>query len=127
VGQNNSGKSNALRFLQDRYRFLAPSAGFPRVDGLEKHMSKTEIDEEWPSQFQPVMFHDSLQNERDLGINFWERECPVTEGIAFTIPGPDNSKALFKICSGVRLETSGLRTGSAAAPTPTATPTDRYQ
>jgi hypothetical protein len=35
------------------------------------------------------MFHDSLQNERDLGINFWERKCPITEGIAFTIPGPD--------------------------------------
>ncbi len=44
------------------------------------------------SQF---MFHDSLQNERDLGINFWEKECPVTEGIAFTIPGPDKTKALF--------------------------------
>jgi hypothetical protein len=44
------------------------------------------------SQF---MFHDSLQNERNLGINFWEKECPVTEGIAFTIPGPDKTKALF--------------------------------
>ena len=44
------------------------------------------------SQF---MFHDSLQNERDLGINFWEKECPVTEGMAFTIPGPGNTKALF--------------------------------
>src|SRR5438128_5024802 len=41
------------------------------------------------------MFHDSLQNERDLGINFWEKECPITEGIAFTIPGPDKTKALF--------------------------------
>jgi flavin-dependent dehydrogenase len=41
------------------------------------------------------MFHDSLQNERDLGINFWEKECPRTEGIAFTIPGPDRTKALF--------------------------------
>src|SRR5260370_18564377 len=44
------------------------------------------------SQF---MFHDALQNEKDLGINFWESECPVTEGIAFTIPGPDKTKALF--------------------------------
>jgi hypothetical protein len=41
------------------------------------------------------MFHDSLQNERDLVINFWEKECPITEGIAFTIPGPDKTKALF--------------------------------
>jgi hypothetical protein len=44
------------------------------------------------SQF---MFHDSLQNERDLGINFWERECPLTEGLAYTIPGQDKIKALF--------------------------------
>ena len=41
------------------------------------------------------MFHDSLQNERDLGINFWEKECPTTEGIAFSIPAPDGSRALF--------------------------------
>ncbi len=41
------------------------------------------------------MFHDSLQNERDLGINCWERECPLTEGLAFTIPGPDKTRALF--------------------------------
>jgi predicted ATP-dependent endonuclease of OLD family len=40
IGQNNSGKSNALRFLQDRYRFLTASAGaFPKVDGLERHIS----------------------------------------------------------------------------------------
>src|SRR5207245_11000470 len=44
------------------------------------------------SQF---MFHDSLQNERDLGINLWEKECPITEGIDFTIPGQENTKALF--------------------------------
>ncbi|MFQ5695395.1 MAG: styrene monooxygenase/indole monooxygenase family protein, partial [Terriglobia bacterium] len=44
------------------------------------------------SQF---MFHNSLQNERDLGINFWEEECPTTEGIAFSIPGPDGGRALF--------------------------------
>jgi hypothetical protein len=41
------------------------------------------------SQF---MFHDSLQNERGLVINFWEKNCPITEGIAFTIPGPDKTK-----------------------------------
>jgi len=44
------------------------------------------------SQF---MFHDSLQNERDLGINFWEKDCPVTEGISFSIPGPNGTRALF--------------------------------
>jgi hypothetical protein len=44
------------------------------------------------SQF---MFHDSLQNERDLGINYWEKECPNTDGIAFAVPGPDGTPALF--------------------------------
>jgi len=44
------------------------------------------------SQF---MFHDSLQSERDLGINFWEKDCPPTDGISFSIPAPDGSKALF--------------------------------
>ena len=44
------------------------------------------------SQF---MFHDSLQNERDLNINFWEEDCPDTDGIAFAVPGPDGARALF--------------------------------
>ncbi len=44
------------------------------------------------SQF---MFNDSLQNERELGINFWESKCPNTDGVAFAVPGPDGNKALF--------------------------------
>jgi hypothetical protein len=45
------------------------------------------------------MFHDSLQNERDLEINFWEEKCPITEGIAFTIPGTDKTKAeVLQLC-----------------------------
>src|SRR5580693_10708253 len=43
------------------------------------------------SQF---MFHESLQNERDLGINFWEKECPNTDGIGVTIAAPDGGKAV---------------------------------
>jgi len=34
------------------------------------------------------MFHDSLQNEPHLEINFLEKESPVIKRIAFTIPGP---------------------------------------
>ena len=36
------------------------------------------------SQF---MFDDSLQAERDLGINFWEKECPNTDALGVTIAG----------------------------------------
>lgn len=35
------------------------------------------------------------RTKRDPGINFWEKECPITGGIAFTIPGPDKTRALF--------------------------------
>src|SRR5260370_5741193 len=41
------------------------------------------------------MFRDSLQNECNLGINFWEKQGPVAEGLAFTIPGPNKTRALF--------------------------------
>lgn len=35
------------------------------------------------------MFDDSLQFERDLGLNQWEAECPPVEGIGFTVPHPE--------------------------------------
>lgn len=37
------------------------------------------------------MFDMSLQFERDLGINFWEKECPPVEGIGFTVPHPEKA------------------------------------
>ena len=37
------------------------------------------------------MFDAALQHERDLDINFWEEDCPVVEGIAFSVPTPDGS------------------------------------
>ncbi|WP_180898124.1 styrene monooxygenase/indole monooxygenase family protein [Martelella soudanensis] len=35
------------------------------------------------------MFDAALQNERDLGINFWEADCPTVDSINFTVPAPD--------------------------------------
>lgn len=42
------------------------------------------------------MFHMALENERELGLNFWEEECPPVEGISFVVPSPagDGTKAL---------------------------------
>lgn len=40
------------------------------------------------SQF---IFDPALQIERDFGMNQWERDCPNTDGIGFTIPSPDGS------------------------------------
>ncbi len=39
------------------------------------------------------MFDNALQNERDLGINYWEDQCPTVDSINFTVPAPDGSGA----------------------------------
>jgi 2-polyprenyl-6-methoxyphenol hydroxylase-like FAD-dependent oxidoreductase len=40
------------------------------------------------------MFDAALQHERDLGINFWEAECPPVEGISLAVPAPSGGKAI---------------------------------
>ena len=37
------------------------------------------------------MFHAALQTERDLGLDFWESQCPPVEGISLAVPAPDGS------------------------------------
>ena len=83
VGGGQSGLQLALGLLQNNYEVTVVSNRTP-----DQILSGGVTS----SQF---MFHDSLQNERNLGISFWEKPCPITEGIAFTIPGPDKTKALF--------------------------------
>ena len=34
------------------------------------------------------MFDAALQHERDLGINFWEEQCPPVDGISLAVPAP---------------------------------------
>jgi Styrene monooxygenase A putative substrate binding domain/NADP oxidoreductase coenzyme F420-dependent len=83
IGAGQSGLQLALGLLQNGYDITVVS---------NRTAEQIRNGRVTSSQF---MFHDSLQNERDLGINFWEKECPKTEGIAFTIPGPNKTKALF--------------------------------
>jgi hypothetical protein len=83
IGGGQSGLQLALGLQQKKYDVTVVSNRTPEQIYNGRVTS---------SQF---MFHDSLQNERDLGINSWEKDCPITEGIAFTIPGPDRTKALF--------------------------------
>ena len=83
IGAGQSGLQLALGLLKNNYQVTLVSNRTPDQIFSGRVSS---------SQF---MFHDSLQTERDLGINFWEKDTPVTEGLAFTIPGPDKSKALF--------------------------------
>lgn len=35
------------------------------------------------------MFDMALQNERDLGLNFWDDTCPTVDTINFVVPAPD--------------------------------------
>jgi 2-polyprenyl-6-methoxyphenol hydroxylase-like FAD-dependent oxidoreductase len=37
------------------------------------------------------MFDAALQTERDLGLAFWEDECPNVDGISLAVPAPDGS------------------------------------
>lgn len=37
------------------------------------------------------MFHTALQNERDIGLDFWGKECPTVDSINFVVPAPDGS------------------------------------
>src|SRR5438477_9338300 len=38
------------------------------------------------------MFDSALETERDLGLNYWEEECPKVEGISFAVPDPVGGK-----------------------------------
>jgi Styrene monooxygenase A putative substrate binding domain len=40
------------------------------------------------------MFHTALQNERDVGLDFWGKECPTVDSINFVVPSPDGGKAI---------------------------------
>ncbi len=37
------------------------------------------------------MFHDALQNERDIGLDFWGKECPTVDSINFVVPSPEHA------------------------------------
>ena len=36
------------------------------------------------------MFHTSLQIERDLGLNLWEKDCPTVDGISVALADPQH-------------------------------------
>lgn len=38
------------------------------------------------------MFESALQSERALGLDYWSAECPLVEGIALTIQGPERGR-----------------------------------
>src|SRR2546428_7124747 len=40
------------------------------------------------------MFDSALETERDLGLNYWEEECPKVEGISFAVPDSVGGKIM---------------------------------
>ena len=40
------------------------------------------------------MFDSALETERDLGLNYWDEECPRVEGISFAVPDPVGGKII---------------------------------
>src|ERR1044072_1430097 len=37
------------------------------------------------------MFGEALQHERDIGLDFWAKDCPTVDSINFVVPAPDGS------------------------------------
>lgn len=82
VGAGQSGLQLGIGLVQRGYDVTVVSNRTPEEIRRGRVMS---------SQF---MFHTALEAERELGINFWEAECPWTEGLGVTIAGPDGGKAV---------------------------------
>src|SRR5436305_1014647 len=40
------------------------------------------------------MFDSDLETELDLGLNYWEEECPKVEGISFAVPNPVGGRVI---------------------------------
>src|SRR5438105_10736000 len=76
VGAGQAGLQLALGLAQDGHDVTVVSNRTPEDIHDGKVMS---------SQF---MFDAALQHERDLGINYWEEECPDTEGVSLAVPAP---------------------------------------
>lgn len=77
VGSGQSGLQLGLGLLQHGYNVTLMSA-----------RTSDEIRDGRVMSTQ-CMFHDALQLERDLGINFWEEPCPSIELLGVSVGGPD--------------------------------------
>ncbi len=82
VGAGQAGLQLALALLQHDYRVTLVSNRTP--DQLRKgSVLSTQ-----------GMFASAIDIERELGLDFWQDECPNIGGIAVNIAGPDGTPAL---------------------------------
>ena len=76
VGAGQSGLQTGIGLLQQGYRVTLLSNRTGEQIRAGRVMSSQ------------CMFDRALQTERDLGLNFWEDDCPPVEGIGLTVPDP---------------------------------------
>jgi hypothetical protein len=60
--------------------------------------------DQWLNESRPTgtaaRFHISLEYERELGLNYWERDAPKGEGVHLTFsPGKDNRLLTLAVAS----------------------------
>jgi 2-polyprenyl-6-methoxyphenol hydroxylase-like FAD-dependent oxidoreductase len=82
VGAGQAGLQLGFGLLEDGHEVTIVSNRTPDEIRTGKVMSSQ------------CMFDAALQHERDLGVNFWEAECPPVEGISLTVPAPEGGKAI---------------------------------
>lgn len=81
VGGGQAGLPLALGLLDQGYRVTVATNRTPDDIRAGKVMSSQ------------CMFDQSLQIERDLGLNLWEAPCPTVDGIALAVPHPEQPGA----------------------------------
>lgn len=77
VGAGQSGLQLGLALLQHGYSVTMIS----NRTGQQIHDGKVMSSQ--------CMFHTALQTERDLGLNFWEKDTPPIEGFGVTVCNPE--------------------------------------
>lgn len=77
VGAGQSGLQLGLGLVQKGYDVTIYSNRTPEQIKNGKVMSSQ------------CMFDMALENERELGINYWEDTCPPVEGLGITVPHPE--------------------------------------
>jgi flavin reductase (DIM6/NTAB) family NADH-FMN oxidoreductase RutF len=82
IGAGQSGLQLALGLQASGYEVTVVSDRTPEQIRTGRVMSSQ------------CMFGWALETERDLGLNFWEHECPNVEGMSFAVPGPHGGKAI---------------------------------
>ena len=78
VGAGQSGLQTGIGLLKAGYDVTILSNRTPEEISNGKVMSSQ------------CMFHQALQTERELELNFWEEECPPVEGIGVSVPDLNN-------------------------------------